>query len=56
MRLPIKENDGWVKKVIFAGTDPPQALSDWGGGGNIFQNRAPLKAFVTTSFRKRSRL
>ena len=35
-------------------TGPPQALSYW--GGNISQNRAPLKAFEATSSRKRSRL
>ena len=41
-----------LKHVIMPG--PRQALPYW--GGNIFQNRAPLKAFEETTFRKRSRL
>ena len=46
----------WVLKVeeIMSLTDPPQALSYW--GGNVFQNNAPLiKAFEATSFRKRKK-
>ena len=41
-----------LKYVIMPG--PPQALPYW--GDNIFQNRAPLKAFEETTFRKRFRL
>ena len=37
-----------------APTSPSQALSYL--GDNIFQNRAPLKVFEATSFRKRFRL